>query len=162
MIFRAFHGGFFEVDKYLKQGADITLSRRLAREVAFRTLFQVDIGKCHPNLALRSSLEGFSFSDEEAAFIGELVQGTLREQAAIDGIIRKFLVGWQLERLSAVDRNLLRLAVFEILFRADIPTAVSINEALELAKKYGSSGENVAFINSVLDRSVGEIIEERR
>lgn len=136
------------------------MSRRLAREVAFRSLFQVDLGKCPPDVALRSSLEGFSLSEREIDFIRELVEGTIEKQDVIDAVIRKFLIGWQLERLSAVDRNLLRLAVYEIFFRPDIPSAVSINEALELAKKYGSSIENVAFINSVLDRSVGELIQE--
>ncbi len=137
------------------------MSRRLAREVAFRTLFQIDIGKCDPARALRYALNGFSFLETETIFIDALVHGTLREQETIDRIIRKFLVGWELERLPAVDRSLLRLAVFEILFRADIPTAVSINEALELAKKYGSSSDSIAYMNSVLDRSTGEINGDR-
>jgi N utilization substance protein B len=134
------------------------LSRRLSREVAFRALFQVDVGKCSPALALRHSLEGFSFAPAEEQFIRELVEGTLEHRPFLDDLISKHLVRWELNRLSAVDRNLLRLALHEILHRPDIPSAVSINEALELAKKYGSSGETVGFINGVLDRVVGEAL----
>ncbi|MFO8192026.1 MAG: transcription antitermination factor NusB [Bacillota bacterium] len=135
------------------------MSRRLAREVAFRALFQIDIGKCRIKPAVMRALEGFSFSEEEKVFVDDLVAGTLGRQEQLDEIIMKHLVKWKLERISAVDRNLLRLALYEILYRPDIPTAVSINEALELAKKYGSSGEAVGFINGVLDRAVGETLE---
>lgn len=133
------------------------MSRRLAREVAFRALFQVDIGKGDPIRALHYARIGFSFREDEINFIDALVHGTLREQEIIDRTIRKFLVGWELDRLPAVERSLLRLAVFEILYRSDIPHAVSINEALELAKRYGSGDDSVAYMNSVLDRSTGEI-----
>jgi transcription antitermination protein NusB len=135
------------------------LSRRLARDVAFRALFQIDIGKCRIKPAVLRALEGFSFSEEEKVFVDDLVAGTLGRQEHLDEIIMKHLVKWKLERISAVDRNLLRLALYEILYRSDIPIAVSINEALELAKKYGSSGEAVGFINGVLDRAVGETLE---
>ncbi|MEW5785643.1 MAG: transcription antitermination factor NusB [Bacillota bacterium] len=134
------------------------MSRRLAREVAFQALFQVDIGKSNPRLALHYTLKGLRFSPEEEQFVRELVEGTLENCRAVDEMISKHLVNWELERLSAVDRNLLRLALFEILHRPDIPGAVSINEALELAKKYGSSADAVSFINGVLDRVVGEAL----
>lgn len=135
------------------------MSRRLAREVAFRALFQIDIGKCRSEQALRHSIEGFAISDEEEKFLRELVVGAADNQVLLDQLIKKHLVKWELDRLSAVDRNLLRLALYEILFRPDIPPAVSINEALELAKKYGSTGEAVGFINGVLDHAVGEAFE---
>jgi transcription antitermination protein NusB len=136
------------------------LSRRLAREVIFRALFQVDIGKCRAEQAIMTALEGFRFSDEEEQFIRELVAGTAEKLEELDRLIEKHLVKWELSRISAVDRNLLRLALYEILYRPDIPPAVSINEALELAKKYGSTGEAVGFINGVLDRSAGEAFEQ--
>jgi transcription antitermination protein NusB len=136
------------------------LSRRLAREVTFRALFQLDIGRCRAEQAIKSSLEGFRFSEEEELFIRELLNGTSEKQPELDKLIAKHLVKWELSRLSAVDRNLLRLALYEILYRPDIPPAVSINEALELAKKYGSTGEAVGFINGVLDRSAGEAFEQ--
>lgn len=135
------------------------MSRRLARDIAFRALFQIDIGKCRAELALRHMQEDFRLTDDEITFVHELVTGTDSKKPVLDDLISKHLVRWELERISAVDRNLLRLALFEILFRPDIPHAVSINEALELAKKYGSSGEAVGFINGVLDRAVGEVLQ---
>lgn len=138
------------------------MSRRLAREYAFRVLFQVDIGKCTARMVLNQDHEGFTINEEERKFIGELVNGTLEQQIVLDELIRNHLINWKLERLSAVDRNLLRLALYEIMFRPDIPPAVSINEALELAKKYGSSVETVKFINGVLDRSAGELFEREQ
>ncbi len=135
------------------------MSRRLAREVAFKTLFQVDIGKCRTKQAMHRAFEDLKIDLDEQKFVEDLVIGTIEKQAALDDLIKKHLVNWELERISAVDRNLLRLALFEIMFRPDIPYAVSINEALELAKKYGSSGEAVGFINGVLDRAVGEAFE---
>jgi transcription antitermination protein NusB len=134
------------------------LSRRLSREVAFRALFQVDVGKCGRLLALRHSLAGFDLDPAEEQFVRELVEGVLEHQPELDELIRRHLVKWELHRIPAVDRNLLRLALYEILHRPDIPNAVAINEALELAKKYGSSGEAVGFINGVLDRVVGEAL----
>ncbi len=136
------------------------MSRRLAREAAFIALFQVDIGKCRAEQALRRTREDYSFGNEEELFIEDLVKGTLEKLELLDSMIAKHLVKWELSRLSAVDRNLLRLALFEIHFRPDIPYAVSINEALELAKKFGSSSEAVGFINGVLDHSVGEVLEQ--
>ncbi len=135
------------------------MSRRLARDIAFRALFQIDIGKCRAELALKHSFVGFSLTSEEVTFVNELVTGTDSKKVLLDELISKHLVKWELERISAVDRNLLRLALFEILYRPDIPYAVSINEALELAKKYGSTGEAVGFINGVLDRAVGEAVQ---
>ena len=134
------------------------MSRRLAREVAFRALFQVDVGKSNPRPSMRYAREGLTFLPEEERFIEELVEGTLKNKETVDRIISKHLVHWELNRLSAVDRNLLRLALFEILYRPDIPNAVAINEALELAKKYGSSTDAVSFINGVLDRAAGEAL----
>jgi len=137
------------------------LSRRLAREIAFRALFQVDVGKCRTELALRHSLEDFNLEQPEQNFVHQLVEGAENNRSVLDEIIKKYLVKWEIDRLSAVDRNLLRLALYEIIYRPDIPHAVSINEALELAKKYGSSGEAVGFINGVLDRAVGEALENK-
>ncbi len=137
------------------------MSRRLAREIAFKALYQVDIGKCRPELALKHSLEGFKLSSDEEQFVRDLVTGTDANLPVLDDLIKKHLVRWDLDRISAIDRNLLRLALFEIIHRPDIPYAVSINEALDLAKKYGSTGEAVGFINGVLDRAVGEVFEKK-
>jgi len=135
------------------------LSRRLAREAAFKALFQVDIGKCRVQQALKRSLEDYKFHEQDEQFVEDLVASTVSNLEQLDRIIKKHLVKWELDRLSAVDRNLLRLALYEIIYRPDIPPAVSINEALELAKKFGSTGEAVGFINGVLDRAAGEAFE---
>ncbi len=132
------------------------MSRRLARETAFKALFQIDLGKATTSQALRYVLEGVSLTESEVRFTREMVEGTFMCLSEVDRLIQKYLVHWELHRLCAVDRNLLRLALFEILHRPDIPDAVAINESLELAKKYGSSEEAVAFINGVLDRAAAE------
>ncbi len=129
------------------------MSRRLARELAFKTLFQVDMGKNDPELALKLMLD--SDSDEELSpseknYVTEVVMGCLKEKAYIDNCIKRYLKKWYIERLSGVDRNLLRLAVYEIKFKEDIPPAVSINEAIELVKVYQGE-ESASFINGVLD-----------
>jgi len=88
-------------------------------------------------------------------FAEELVKGTLGKLEDIDALIEKLAENWILGRMAAVDRNILRLAAFEILYRKDIPPAVTINEALEIAKKYSSS-ESAPFLNGVLDRLAKE------
>jgi N utilization substance protein B len=80
-----------------------------------------------------------------------IVRGTEEHREAVDAEIRRTAEHWVMERMAAVDRNILRLAAYELLFRDDIPPAVAINEALEVAKKYSSS-ESVSFINGVLDK----------
>lgn len=85
------------------------------------------------------------------AFCLELVEGTLREKEAIDAEIRCSATHWSLERISTVDRNVLRLAIYELLFRPDIPPRVTMNEAIEIAKKF-SSAEAAAFVNGILDK----------
>lgn len=132
------------------------MSRRLAREAAFKALFQIDLGKSTTAQALRYVLEELKLAESEAGFAREIVEGAHRSRLELDALIQKYLVRWELQRLGTVDRNLLRLALFEIMYRPDIPAAVSINESLELAKKYGCSEEAVAFINGLLDRAAVE------
>lgn len=88
-------------------------------------------------------------------FAEELVKGTLEKLEDIDALIEQLAENWILGRMAAVDRNILRFAAFEILYRRDIPSAVTINEALEIAKKYSSS-ESAPFLNGVLDRLAKE------
>ena len=128
------------------------MNRRKAREHALQMLFQ------HEFSGDRSSLE---FADERSPdkktneeikkFAGELVTGTLKHLEEIDRVVQEAAEHWKMERMAAVDRNILRCAVYEIIYRSDIPAAVTINEALEIAKKY-SSLESVSFINGLLDK----------
>lgn len=131
------------------------MKRRLARELVLKTLFQIDLGKVDTALALETVLE-----EEDNTWIKEfvrsLVRGTGEHQEKIDQLIEQYSTDWKLDRMAAVDRNLLRLAIYEILYMPDIPSAVSINEAVELAKVYGSD-ESAKFVNGILGNLVRQI-----
>jgi N utilization substance protein B len=132
------------------------MKRRKAREYALQLLFQIDFTKKELE---RKDLEEFWSDKKESRDIREftekLVKGTLESLEEIDSIIEKATENWFLKRMAAVDRNILRFAAYEILHRKDIPYAVTINEALEIAKKY-SSAEAASFLNGVLDKLAKE------
>lgn len=132
------------------------MKRRQAREYALQILFQIDFTEKKLG---RKELDEFWTDKKEnreiRAFAEELVKGTLEKLKDIDALIEKLAENWILGRMAAVDRNILRFAAFEILYRKDIPSAVTINEALEIAKKYSSS-ESAPFLNGVLDRLAKE------
>lgn len=127
------------------------MSRRLTREAVFKALFQVDVGEIEPGKALEYALEGLFLNSEEKVFASELLRGTLNAREEIDHKLTAHLVNWELKRIAAADRAILRMALFEIFYLPDVPPAVTINEAVELAKKY-STPESAAFINGVLDK----------
>jgi len=132
------------------------MKRRQAREYALQILFQIDFTE--KKLGRRELDEFWADKKENREireFAEELVKGTLGKLEDIDALIEKLAENWILGRMAAVDRNILRLAAFEILYRKDIPPAVTINEALEIAKKYSSS-ESAPFLNGVLDRLAKE------
>lgn len=126
------------------------MGRRQARERAFQAFFAADLGKIPHEQVLRQLLSTYPLSPEDADFAWELVRGTKAHLSEIDSWVRKLTRGWKFERLAAVDRNVLRLALYEIAFLPEIPPAVSINEAVELAKKYREE-EAGAFVNGLLD-----------
>ena len=127
------------------------MSRLAAREIAFKTIFQVEQGRNDSEPTLSILLSDSGLSRQSALFARELVSGTLEKQQEIDQTIIPYLQNWRLERLAAVDRSVLRLAAFELLYRTDIPPAVAINEAIELCKAF-SGEESAKFVNGVLDR----------
>jgi len=132
------------------------MKRRQAREYALQILFQIDFTE--KKLGRRELDEFWDDKKENREireFAEELVKGTLEKLEDIDSLIEKLAENWILGRMAAVDRNILRFAAFEILYRRDIPSAVTINEALEIAKKYSSS-ESAPFLNGVLDRLAKE------
>jgi transcription antitermination factor NusB len=103
-------------------------------------------------------------SAEEAAmrlFAEPLIRGAIQNREAIDAHIKKFAKNWELHRIAAVDRNILRLAIFEMLFREDIPPIVSINEAVDIAKKF-STQDSGKFVNGILDKVKGELMRPAR
>ena len=127
--------------------------RRAGREVALRALYQVDVGKMAPEEALTFSAEDGPYGEDTMKFARELALGCLEHQAEIDETIGRHARGWTLDRMAHIDRNVLRLAVFEILHRPDVPNSVAVDEAVELAKKY-STAESGRFVNGVLGNLV--------
>ncbi|MGD8370433.1 MAG: transcription antitermination factor NusB [Syntrophobacterales bacterium] len=125
-------------------------SRRRSREMAVQVLYQADMARVDINKALGVFCEHFEVTDSIKDFAIELVRGVDLHRVEIDGLIKRFSEHWRLERMSIVDRNILRLAVFELLNRPDIPAKVSINEAVDLGKKFGSE-DSGSFINGILD-----------
>ncbi len=126
--------------------------RRHGRELAVQFLYQLDLATDDPADALRYFWQTQEdVPDGTRQFAEELIRGVLANRAAVDEKISKYTEHWELSRIAAVDRNILRLAIFEMLFREDIPPVVSINEAVEIAKKF-STRESGAFVNGILDK----------
>jgi transcription antitermination factor NusB len=128
--------------------------RTRAREFALQTLYQMDITHEDANYCLDNfwrSQEEQDIEETQKAFTSELVTGVAVNSAAIDAKISQYAANWQLKRMAVIDRNILRLGCFELIFKSDIPPKVSINEAVELAKKY-SGKEAGKFVNAILDK----------
>ncbi len=127
------------------------MSRRLAREQALQVLYQLDL---HP-AGVDETLELWWKAEPNGAdiveFAGAVVRGVREHCTRIDGLLAEASINWKVSRMSYVDRNILRLGVFEMLEMGDVPTMVSINEAIELGKRFGTT-ESGSFINGVLDR----------
>jgi transcription antitermination protein NusB len=132
------------------------MKRRKAREYALQMLFQLDFTKrTYDEKTFEEFWSGKNERIDVKEFAVNLVRGTLQNLEKIDAMIEMVTENWLLKRMAAVDRNILRFAAYEILYRKDIPSAVTINEALEIAKKY-SSTEAASFLNGVLDRIAKE------
>ena len=124
-------------------------SKRSARELALNVLYQVDAARLPVEEALATALEQSALSESAKDFTQELVRGTLESIREIDAKLAALSPDWPIDRQTAVDRNSLRLAAFEIDHVESTPDAVAINEAVEMAKKF-STGESGKFINGVL------------
>jgi len=125
--------------------------RRLAREVALQILFQLDITKDRPQEGIQLFWVTNEYPDEIKEFANHLVEGTMEHLAFIDQCISLFAEKWTISRMPTVDRNILRFSTYEILFTPETPDKVCINEALEIAKDYGTD-ESAPFINGILDK----------
>jgi N utilization substance protein B len=134
--------------------------RRSARQLALRTLFQIDVGGIPPEEAIELALAPNPNAAETIAFARQLVETTLANRTHIDRTLGKHARGWTLERMANVDRNILRLAICELLYLLDIPPSVAADEAIELAKKY-STGESGRFVNGILGNLIRHLDEER-
>jgi len=136
------------------------LSRRLARETALQVLFQRDLTKesLITSEIVEHWAEEFVVPETSRPFAQELVAGTIANLEKIDQTIASFAQDWTLSRMANVDRNVMRLATYEILFCPDIPGRVSLNEAIELAKRFGGE-ESANFVNGILDRVVASVLK---
>jgi N utilization substance protein B len=112
-----------------------------------------------PETAISAALSDKDPGERSVRYIHRVVLGTLENLEAIDNTVSRLAIGWTLDRMGAVDRNLLRLAVYEILFLDDIPLSVAINEAVSLAKKFGDE-ESWKFVNGILGKLARELKEE--
>ncbi len=132
--------------------------RRQSRELALQALFFLDMN----TIGLEDGLENFCVEREQELssrvkpFFLELVQGVRADLAGIDTLLEKYSKNWKISRMPAVDRNIMRIATFEMLKKQDIPPSVSINEAVEIGKKFGTR-DSGPFINGILDRIRVEI-----
>ena len=127
----------------------MTGTRRKARSTALQALYEIDSVKRDADAVVERHLSDVKLSEENKAFTRELVHGVVKNRAEIDENIKKFAPAWPLEQLAIIDRNILRLAIFEILFDNIVPVKVAVSEAIELAKSYGSENSS-KFVNGVL------------
>ncbi|MFC1667548.1 transcription antitermination factor NusB [Candidatus Omnitrophota bacterium] len=125
--------------------------RTLARESALKILYRIEISRD----SVESSIEDFWSTEscvrEVKDFADFLVKGTHENLPKIDDIISKYADNWELKRIAVIDKNILRMSIFEMLYMKDIPVKVSINEAIDLAKKYGDV-DSGKFVNGILDK----------
>lgn len=143
--------------------------RRRAREMAMQMLYQHELGECplakiFSNFDLegyleetevslapaKSDAERMKLAEKSFGYARRLVEGTVENRTAIDSLIRQHAENWRLERMPTIDRNILRLAIYEMLHEANVPEVVILDEAIELAKKFGSENSG-RFINGLLD-----------
>ncbi|OGR90093.1 MAG: transcription antitermination factor NusB [Elusimicrobia bacterium RBG_16_66_12] len=126
--------------------------RRLAREIALQALYVADVSRtpAEEAFAAVTRREGEEVDEETASFSRELTLGTLARVDELDGIIQRNAQNWAVNRMAAVDRNVIRLAAYELLARPDTPVGVIIDEAIEIVRKY-STEEATRFVNGVLD-----------
>lgn len=125
-------------------------SRRKSRELALQMLFQWEVGKHSPAHVVATFLKPKETDAPENTFARELFQGTVDQISALDPMLSRHASHWRLERMAAVDRNIIRLALFEMLHHPQTAHAVIINEALDIARRF-SGEESAQFVNGVLD-----------
>ncbi len=128
--------------------------RTQSREFALQILYQTDISDGDVNEILAGFWEirtDFEDAKDVRAYTENLVKGTLQKIKEIDLVIERFAENWEMKRMAYVDRNILRLATYEMVYLEDIPIKVAINEAVELAKRYGEA-DSSKFVNGILDQ----------
>ena len=135
-------------------------SRRKSREFALQALFDMDMSQNNSEERIELFCRNFTPSNKVLPFFQGLILGVKKNKNEIDSLIEKFSSNWKISRISCVDRNVMRIAVYEMLYCEDIPSKVSINEAIEIGKKYGAE-DSGSFINGILD-SVRIMLENNK
>jgi N utilization substance protein B len=130
-------------------------TRHRARVVALQALYEIDCARHAPGLVLQQRLDATRLPDEAAGFTRRLVTGVLRHQAILDRFIHQYAPEWPLAQMAYIDRNVLRIAIFEFAVDCSTPVKVAINEAVELAKAFGSDSAP-RFVNGVLGTLVAQ------
>lgn len=133
--------------------------RRSSRELALKFLYQTELNVGDISEQMEIFLKAFPSQEDVEKYMIELVETIRRHQTEIDELLEKYSENWSLSRMTVIDRNTLRIATAELLFRKDVPPKVAIDEALEIAKKFGSE-DSPDFVNGVLDRIKKEIEKE--
>lgn len=126
-------------------------NRHKAREFTLQLLFAIDFNSQNIERAMQMFWTDLQVPDDVREFSDELVVGVNEKMNEIDAVLGKYSENWSIDRMTGVDRNILRMAIFELLFRPEIPKNVTINEAVEIGKKFGSE-DSGAFVNGILDR----------
>lgn len=135
--------------------------RRLAREYAVQFLYQWGISPEDLEKRLADFWERQTVDPKVKDFAQDLVRGVIEKETELDGLITQFAENWALDRIAVMDRNVLRLGLYEMKYREDIPPIVSINEAIELAKKFGTD-DSGKFVNGILDRFREDLLRPAR
>ena len=133
--------------------------RTKSREFALQALYQLNITKQDVAALLVQFQEHFLPGGEADEFLRRLVLGVLEHCEELDRLIERYSENWRLDRIDVIDRNILRMALFELLYCEDIPPKVTINEAIDLGKRYGSE-DSGSFINGILDRIQNEVVRK--
>ena len=142
-------------------------TRREGRELALQALYSKDLVLQDASNTLKRIIESFGEGDEPTlevnvkayAFAAELVEGVVAHLSEIDGRIAEKSKHWSMARMARVDLNILRMAVFELLYRPDIPKNVTMNEAIEVAKKFGAE-DSASFVNGILDEIASTVTDK--
>ncbi len=135
------------------------IKRRKSRESALQYLYQWEVvpARC-PERSCHFK-EHFLLNEEDDPFLDRVVQGVLAHGQEIDQLIEQYSEHWRLDRIALIDRTILRIAIFELLYCEDIPPKVTLNEAVDLGKQYGSENSG-SFINGILDRILNEVVRK--
>lgn len=149
-----------------KDMKEMAIKRRLAREITVQSLYQMEMNEVQAKEAVEMLLEEAAADNESevqvrdeaelSAYVLDVVNGVWTQREAIDGLLVDYLQNWQVSRLSRVDRQILRLAVYEMVFTEDVPAKVAVNEAIELSKHFGTE-ESGKFVNGVLGKMIQDL-----